>query len=143
MDEHQPKPTGAVVRAKTRLQHPMNILTEVIEMSSPDNRCMSTASEVFRVGASLIHRRSRRVESPQGEGRLRPKEFDLLLHLYEHVTQTFSREKLLQLVWNYPPGIVTRTVDQTIATLRKKIELDSVRPRFLQTVHGFGYRLVL
>jgi DNA-binding response OmpR family regulator len=49
----------------------------------------------------------------------------------------------LQLVWNYQPGLVTRTVDQTMATLRKKIEFDPDRPKFLQTVYGIGYRLVL
>jgi DNA-binding response OmpR family regulator len=100
-------------------------------------------SEVFRVGPSLIHSRTGSIKSPHGERWLRRKELELLMHLYEHVTQTFSREKLLHLVWNYQPGIVTRTVDQTVATLRKKIEFDSDRPRFLQTVYGIGYRLVL
>jgi two-component system, OmpR family, alkaline phosphatase synthesis response regulator PhoP len=121
----------------------MNALTEVIETNPTATRRISTLPEVFRVGPSLVHRRTGRVESPRGERQLRRKEFDLLVHLYEHVAQTFSREKLLQLVWNYQPNILTRTVDQTIATLRQKIELDSSRPRFLQTVHGFGYRLML
>ena len=55
----------------------------------------------------------------------------------------FSREELLQRVWNYHPDLLTRTVDQTVATLRKKIEADPEQPRFLQTVFGVGYRLVL
>jgi DNA-binding response OmpR family regulator len=121
----------------------MNVLTGVIEWSPTVTERAFTVPEVFRVGPSLIHRRTGRVESPRGDRRLRTKEFDLLVYLYEHVTETFSREKLLQLVWNYQPGIVTRTVDQTVATLRKKIELDPGRPCCLQTVHGFGYRLVL
>ena len=99
--------------------------------------------EVFRVGPSLIDRRTGRVRTPKGEHRLRTKELELITHLYEHVTRTFSRAKLLQLVWNCHPTLITRTVDQTMATLRKKIEIDPERPRFLQTVYGSGYRLVL
>ena len=122
----------------------MNAPAEVIETCPIDTPCRSTVPEVFRVGPSLIHRGTRRVESPQGTCQLRLKEFELLIHLFDHATQTFSREALLQRVWNYQSScITTRTVDQTVATLRKKIELDSTHPRFLQTVYRFGYRLVL
>ena len=99
--------------------------------------------ELFRVGPSVVDRRTGDVETPIGRQRLRAKELELLMHLYEHVRRTFSREELLQLVWNCAPNLVTRTVDQTVATLRKKIELDPERPRFVQTVYGIGYRLVL
>ena len=102
-----------------------------------------SAPEVFRVGPCVVHRRTRTVESPGGKQRLRAKELELLLHLYEHVTTTFSREELLQRVWNCAPDLLTRTVDQTMATLRKKIESNPERPQFLQTVYGIGYRLVL
>ena len=46
-------------------------------------------------------------------------------------------------VWNFAATLMTRTVDQTVATLRKKIESDPDQPQFLQTVYGVGYRLVL
>src|SRR5687767_985687 len=121
----------------------MNVLTEVIEWRPTVTRCSPTVPEVFRVGPSVIHRRSGRVESPRGEQWLRRIERELLIYLYEHITQTFAREQLLQAVWRCRPGLVTRTVDQTVATLRKKIEFDSDRPRFLQTAYGIGYRLVL
>src|SRR5687767_1043662 len=110
----------------------MNAFIEDDEWIPDISPCESTMPEVVRVGRSLIHRRSGRVESPQGERQLRRKELELLILLYEHVTQTFSREKLLQLVWNYQPGVETRTVDQTVATLRKKIEFGSHRSRFVQ-----------
>ena len=99
--------------------------------------------ELFRVGPSVVDRRTGDVATPIGKQRLRAKELELLKHLYEHVRRTFTREELLQLVWNCAPNLVTRTVDQTVATLRKKIELDPERPRFVQTVYGIGYRLVL
>ncbi len=121
----------------------MDVLTEALDWSPSVTQRASTVPEVFRVGPSLIDRRTGRVETPIGARQLRAKELELIVHLYEHVTLTFSREKLLQLVWNYQPGLVTRTVDQTVATLRKKIEFDPDRPKFLQTVYGIGYRLVL
>lgn len=103
----------------------------------------SLVPDVFRVGPAVVHRRTGHVESAGRKLRLRAKEMELLMHLYEHVRTTFTREQLLQLVWNCAPSLITRTVDQTVATLRKKIELDPERPRFLQTVYGIGYRLVL
>jgi DNA-binding response OmpR family regulator len=119
----------------------MNVRTETLPWPAVERA--SDAPEVFRVGPSLIHRRTGRVETPKGQQRLRAKELELIVHLYEHVTLTFTREKLLQLVWNCAPGLMTRTVDQTMATLRKKIEPVPEQPRFLQTVYGTGYRLVL
>ena len=121
----------------------MDIPTEALDWKPTITERAPTVPEVFRVGPSLIHRRTGRVESPAGQRRLRAKELELMVHLYEHVTLTFSRQKLLQLVWNCQPGLITRTVDQTMATLRKKIEADPEQPRFLQTVYGIGYRLVL
>ena len=121
----------------------MNASTELLDWRPTVTERAPSVPEVFRVGRSLIHRRTGRVESPRGEHRLRAKELDLILHLYENVTLTFSRGKLLQLVWNCQPSLITRTVDQTVATLRKKIEVDPDQPRCLQTVYGIGYRLVL
>src|SRR5882724_5737090 len=123
----------------------MDVLTESIAWSSAlvERTRTGAAPEIFRVGPSLIHRRTGRVESPMGEHRLRAKELELIAHLYDHVTVTFTREELLQRVWNYHPDLLTRTVDQTVATLRKKIELNPEQPRFLQTVYGIGYRLSL
>lgn len=120
-------------------------MTESLEWSSAlvERMRPSDTPEVFRVGPSLIHRRTGRVESPTGENRLRAKELELVAHLYEHATITFSREELLERVWNCHPDLLTRTVDQTMATLRKKIEMDPEQPKFLQTVYGVGYRLVL
>jgi len=99
--------------------------------------------EIIQLGCSAIHRHTGRVESPKGEQYLRRKELELLEHLFEHASTAFTREQLLEVVWNYRPNILTRTVDQTVATLRKKIEVNPEHPRVLQTVYGIGYRLVL
>ena len=125
--------------------HPgtMETLTETLDWRPTLAGRSSSVPEVFRVGPSVVHRRTGEVQSPAGKQRLRAKELELLMHFYEHAMRTFSREDLLQRVWNYAPDLLTRTVDQTVATLRKKIEIDPERPQFLQTVYGIGYRLVL
>ena len=68
-------------------------------------------------------------------------EFRLLEYLIERRGAIVTREELLEKVWGLEAGIITRTVDVHIATLRKKIEPDSRYPRFLITVKGSGYKL--
>lgn len=121
----------------------MDMLTESLDWRPALPPRRDSLPEVFRVGPSVVHGRTGTVETPAGKQQLRAKELELLIHLYEHVTITFSRGELLEHVWKYAPGLLTRTVDQTVATLRKKIESDPERPQFLQTVYGIGYRLVL
>jgi len=73
---------------------------------------------------------------------LRPKERALLAYLSSRAGETVSREELLQEVWGYRPGVISRTVDSTIQSLRRKVERDPRAPRHLCTVHGEGYRFV-
>lgn len=69
---------------------------------------------------------------------LTPKEFDLLRTLAQKPRQVFSREQLLQLVWDYEYYGDERTVDAHIKKLRQKIE--KVGPQIIQTVWGVGYK---
>ncbi|MCP0886296.1 response regulator transcription factor [Ligilactobacillus sp. WILCCON 0076] len=69
---------------------------------------------------------------------LTPKEFDLLKTLAQKPRQVFSREQLLQLVWDYEYYGDERTVDAHIKKLRQKIE--KVGPQVIQTVWGVGYK---
>ena len=69
---------------------------------------------------------------------LTPKEFDLLKTLASKPKQVFSREQLLQLVWNYEYYGDERTVDAHIKKLRQKNE--QVGPKVIQTVWGVGYK---
>lgn len=69
---------------------------------------------------------------------LTPKEFDLLKTLAGKPKQVFSREQLLQLVWNYEYYGDERTVDAHIKKLRQKIE--KAGPKVIQTVWGVGYK---
>jgi two-component system OmpR family response regulator len=72
---------------------------------------------------------------------LTPKEFDLLYFLAKNKGMVFSREQLLEKVWDYNYAGNTRTVDVHIRWLRKKLEKDPQKPRYLITVRGTGYKL--
>ncbi len=73
--------------------------------------------------------------------RLSAKEMELLRFLVKHRGQVLSREVLLDKVWNYDADVSTRTVDTHILNLRRKLE-DKPPNRFIQTVHGVGYKFV-
>src|SRR3569832_311653 len=70
------------------------------------------------------------------------KEFELLRYLVAHRGEVVSREVVLSEVWGHAREIATRTVDNFVVRLRKKIEIDPAEPRYLITVHGSGYKLV-
>ncbi len=67
-------------------------------------------------------------------------EFRLLLELARRPKQVFTRELLLELVWNYDYLGDSRLVDVAVQRLRGKIEDDPAEPKLIQTVRGVGYR---
>jgi DNA-binding response OmpR family regulator len=71
---------------------------------------------------------------------LTPTELRLLLVLSGSPRQVFSREQLLELVWEQGYLGDSRLVDACVQRLRAKIETDTSEPRYIQTVRGFGYR---
>jgi DNA-binding response OmpR family regulator len=81
-----------------------------------------------------------RVHRPGGEQELTPIEVDLLRYLVAHRGRVLDRGQILKDLWGVERRHETRTLDNHVARLRKKIELDPATPRFLKTVHGVGYR---
>lgn len=69
-----------------------------------------------------------------------PKEFDLLKLLASNPGKVFSREYLLENIWGYDYLGDTRTVDVHIRHLRQKVEKESDRPVYIETVRGIGYK---
>jgi DNA-binding response OmpR family regulator len=82
----------------------------------------------------------RRVLVRGDEAQLTMREFDLLLFLVRHPGQAFSRDQLMDAVWEYTFYTDTSTVTVHMRRLRAKIEEDPSEPRWLQTVWGVGYR---
>jgi two-component system phosphate regulon response regulator OmpR len=69
-------------------------------------------------------------------------EFALLKAMATHPGTTLSRERLMELARGREIGLLDRTIDVQVSRLRKLIEDDPSRPRFLQTVWGHGYVFV-
>ncbi|MFD7094283.1 response regulator [Streptomyces xanthophaeus] len=71
---------------------------------------------------------------------LAPSEIKLLLHLSASPEQVFSRQQLLEYVWDHSYHADARLVDACVRRLRLKVEDPEGSPRYIQTVRGFGYR---
>jgi DNA-binding response OmpR family regulator len=84
----------------------------------------------------------RRVLLDGAEAPLTQREFDLLAFLAAHPGRAFSREELMDHVWQHPFYSDTATVTVHVRRLRAKIERDPERPRYVETVWGVGYRFV-
>jgi two-component system alkaline phosphatase synthesis response regulator PhoP len=73
---------------------------------------------------------------------LASKELELLRYLITRRGTVVSREELLEGVWEYQPGVSSRTIDVHVAWLRQKLEVNPQAPRHIHTVRGVGYRFV-
>jgi two-component system, OmpR family, response regulator ResD len=94
----------------------------------------------LELGDITIDPASRRVTVNGEEVQLTQREFDVLLFLARHRGQVFSRNQLMDAVWQYSFYTDTSTVTVHIRRLRSKIEADPAQPRHIQTVWGVGYR---
>ncbi len=83
---------------------------------------------------------ARRVEVGGEEVSLTVREYDLLLYLASNPGQVFSRDQLMDSVWQYSFYTDTSTVTVHIRRLRSKVEAEPSEPRWIQTVWGVGYR---
>lgn len=73
---------------------------------------------------------------------LSPKEFDLLKVLVERVGEVLTKRELLAEVWREPYGGSDHTIDVHLSWLRRKLGETAHSPRYIQTVHGVGVKLV-
>jgi DNA-binding response OmpR family regulator len=96
--------------------------------------------EPLELGELVIEPASRRVTIAGDEVELTQREFDLLLFFARHPGQVFSREQLMDRVWQFTFYSDTTTVTVHIRRLRAKVERDPSHPELIQTVWGVGYR---
>ena len=106
-------------------------------MARPESRDEFAFGDVrVNLRTRLVIRRGQRVD-------ISTREFELLRYFLAHQGEVVSREQLLRDVWGYDQTVVTRTVDNFVAKLRQHLEFRPHDPRYLVTVHGSGYQLVL
>jgi two-component system response regulator ResD len=97
----------------------------------------------IELGDLSIDPAARRVFVRGEEALLTQREFELLLFMARHPGQVFSRNQLMDAVWQYAFYTDTSTVTVHIRRLRAKVEIDPAQPRHIQTVWGVGYRFQL
>ena len=73
---------------------------------------------------------------------LTTQEMQLLRYFIEHEGEVLSRHQILDAVWDQNTDVTTRTIDNFVLRLRKLIEPDPARPRYILSVRGTGYRFV-
>jgi two-component system response regulator ResD len=94
----------------------------------------------LRFGELEIDPSARRVRVDAEELQLTAREYDLLLFLARHPGRAFTRNELMDHVWQYAFYTDTSTVTVHIRRLRAKLEPDPETPRWIETVWGVGYR---
>lgn len=107
-----------------------------------DRGAVPSPSERMTVGDIVLDQTARQVWRAGREVKLRQREFDLLRVLMENVGKAVPRHELLDQVWGENWIGDPRTLDVHIRWLREKLEDDPSAPRYIQTVRGYGYRLV-
>ena len=96
---------------------------------------------VLHVGSIHLDTERRRVRCLSKNTKLTPRLVALLNVLLDHHGEVVEREHLFKKVWETDYTGDTRTLDVHISWLRRAIELDPLKPKFLKTIRGVGYRL--
>lgn len=100
----------------------------------------SGGSDRFFIGDAEVDAREYRVRKGGESRSLSERELRLLQFFHAHPNEVLSRDALLNGVWGIDYFGTTRTLDQHVARIRKKIESDPGKPGIITTVHGVGYR---
>jgi DNA-binding response OmpR family regulator len=96
--------------------------------------------EVYSIGDIEIDFARFKIKRKGKEQDLTSLETDILKYFVTHRGEVVSRNDLLDKIWGYESYPTTRTVDNHILKLRKKIEEDPSHPRYILSVYGGGYR---
>jgi two-component system, OmpR family, response regulator ResD len=119
---------------------PVELVARVDAVLRRVERASEGEDPVLDLGEIRIDPMARQVFARGEEILLTQREFDVLLFMARHPLQVFSREQLMDAVWQYSFYSDTSTVTVHIRRLRAKLELDPSRPSHIQTVWGSGYR---
>jgi len=134
----EPKKTGSKESADVILNLPFTVqkLVNRIRPLLP-----SDGKNVIHAGPIHLDTERRRVRCLSKNNKLTPRLVALLNILMDHHGEVVERENLFKEVWETDYTGDTRTLDVHISWLRRAIELDPLKPKFLKTIRGVGYRL--
>lgn len=135
-DDYMTKPFSMaelMARIKALLRRPAIAKQEKSEMKQGKDSPLLFGDIEVDVERHTVKRTGKSVE-------LTPKEFDLLVLLVKGQGIVYSRDHILNKVWGFDYAGDTRTVDVHISWLRKKLEDNPTKPRYILTVRGTGYK---
>ena len=115
------------------------ILRRVV--NKPEIKTLNEEND-FQFGSVTVSPQNMKAKTDRGEIDLSMREIKLLTFFHQHPGIVLERNDILAAVWGENYGGFTRTLDQHIAQLRKKVEPDPQNPQFIQTVYGIGYRYI-
>lgn len=100
---------------------------------------VKATGDIMRIGALVIDSKNCEVHRDEKRVDLTAREFELLKFLAASPDTVFSRDELMEKVWNYGYVGDVRTVDVTVRRLREKLERDPAEPEYIITKRGMGY----
>ena len=98
------------------------------------------ANEIIEIRGIKIDKTARRVYVNGEEKAFTTKEFDLLTFLAENPNHVFTKEELFNKIWDMESLGDTATVTVHIKKIREKIEVNTAKPQYIETIWGVGYR---
>ena len=134
-DDYVTKPFG-VRELLARIQ-------ALLRRSGGDAASQTADDNSFKIGEATIDPKTFQVTRGKTVDELTARELKLLQAFHAHTGEVLSRDKLLNEVWGYNYYGTTRTLDQVIVQLRKKLGDNGGEPKHLLTIHGVGYKLVV
>jgi two-component system, OmpR family, alkaline phosphatase synthesis response regulator PhoP len=145
--EEADKVRGLRVGADDYVTKPFGLMellarVETLLRRRPRGGHVAATREPLRFSDLEIDVAARTVSRAGREVALSPKEFDLLLALVRRNGAVASRIELLRDVWAYDASVLSRTVDAHVKELRRKLEDDPGKPRYIVTVWKLGYRFI-
>jgi DNA-binding response OmpR family regulator len=98
---------------------------------------------VLTIGFNEIDPKTLMIKRGKKSEELTARELKILQLMHAHPGEVFSRDRLLSEVWGYNYYGTTRTLDQCVVQIRKKLGDPGDDPKHLLTVHGVGYKLIV
>jgi len=121
---------------------PYSVRELVARIRAATRRGAAVTGETLTAGAASLDLATRRLRLPGGEQDLPKKEFEVLQLLMRRPGRVVPREEFLDEVWGFAFAGDTRSLDQHIRRLRRRLEADPGGPQ-IEAVRGVGYRLVV
>jgi DNA-binding response OmpR family regulator len=135
---------GLEIGADDYVTKPFSIRELLARVKALIRRSTYEPGDIGEVAFANLKIDFKKQEMLKGENpvRLSATEYRILHYFIDHEGEVISRDKFLDEVWGYDSYPTTRTVDNYILSLRKKIEDDPADPKHLLTVHKVGYKFV-